>query len=85
MGWTLKHSQNAVAAKARKRMAEPDYSREPHRKVRMPRGRVRFTLTLEDHEIGDKMRLQPVLIAMARAVRFNGWPATLAAQKSVRL
>jgi hypothetical protein len=23
----------------------------------MPRGRVRFTLTLQDHQVGDKMRL----------------------------
>ena len=52
MGWTLKHSQNAVAAKARKRIAGPDFSNESRRKIRMPRGRVRFTLTIEDHQIG---------------------------------
>ena len=48
-----------LAAKAReaKRVAEPDFSNESRRKIRMPRGRVRFTLTLEDHQIGDKMRL----------------------------
>jgi hypothetical protein len=38
-------------------MAEPDFSGELNRKIRMPRGKVRFTLTLEDHQIGDKMRL----------------------------
>ena len=57
MQWTKRHSQNAIAAKARKRMAEPDFSNETRRKIRMPRGRVRFTLTLEDHQIGDKLRL----------------------------
>jgi hypothetical protein len=57
MRWTKRHSVNAVAAKARKRMAEPDFSNEPRRKVRVPRGRIRFTLTLEDHQIGDKIRL----------------------------
>ena len=57
MKWTKKHSLNAVAAKARKRMAGPDFGNESRRKIRMPRGRVRFTLTLEDHLIGDKMRL----------------------------
>jgi len=38
-------------------MAGPDLSNEPRRKIRIPRGRVRFTLILEDHHIGDKMRL----------------------------
>lgn len=39
MGWTKRHSQNAVAAKARLRieraLAEPEF--EPSRKVPMPR------------------------------------------------
>lgn len=57
MGWTLKHSANAVAAKARKRMAEPHFSDESRRKIRVPRGRIRFTLVLEDHRLKDKLRL----------------------------
>jgi hypothetical protein len=47
----------AVQAREKIRMAEPDFSGETRRKIRAPRGRVRFTLTLEDHQIGDKIRL----------------------------
>jgi hypothetical protein len=49
--------RKAVLAREKIRMAEPDFSNESRRKIRMPRGRVRFTLTLEDHQIGDKLRL----------------------------
>jgi hypothetical protein len=38
-------------------MTEPDFSNETRRKIRRPRGRVRFTLVLEDHKLRDKMRL----------------------------
>ena len=55
--YTDRDRQLATEARARIRMSEPDFSNETRRKIRMPRGRVRFTLTLEDHEIGDKMRL----------------------------
>jgi hypothetical protein len=55
--YTDKDRELAVAARARIRMSEPDFSNENRRKIRMPRGRVRFSLTLEDHQIGDKLRL----------------------------
>jgi len=47
----------ATKAREEKRMAEPDFSNDYRRKIKAPRGRVRFTLILEDHKIGDKMRL----------------------------
>jgi len=59
MRWTKRHSRNAVLAKARLRVeqAESEPATEPRRKVSIPRSKVRFTLTFEDHRIGDKLRL----------------------------
>jgi hypothetical protein len=55
--YTDRDRQLATHARARIRISAPDFSSASRRKVRMPRGRIRFTLTLEDHQIGDKMRL----------------------------
>lgn len=55
--YTDKDRQLATLARARIRMTEPDFSNEPCRKICRPRGRVRFTLVLEDHKLRDKMRL----------------------------
>lgn len=57
MTWTKRHSANAVAAKARKRMAEPVFTNEPRRKIRMPRSLARFRITIRDEKIGDSLTL----------------------------
>lgn len=57
MKWTKRHSQNAVAAKARKRM-NPDILVESYRRVRIPRrSRARFTIQIRDHKVGDSLTL----------------------------
>ena len=57
MKWTKRHSQNAVAAKARKRMASLEWN-EPRSKVRLPRrSRARFTVQIRDHLVGDSLTL----------------------------
>lgn len=59
MRWTKRHSQNAVAAKARKRMDRATAPTEtgPRRKVAMPRSNARFQLTIRDWQIGDSITL----------------------------
>ena len=49
--------KKAVAVRERKRMVELDFSDEPPRKVRIPRGKVRFRLTIRDEKIGDSLTL----------------------------
>jgi hypothetical protein len=56
MPCTTKHSRNAVAAKARNRMA-PSLRAERRRRVRIPRWRKRFTVQVRDHKIGDSLTL----------------------------
>lgn len=59
MRWTKAHSQNAVTAKERLRIARAlaPLKEERSNRVRVPTARVRFTLTIEDAKIGDKLRL----------------------------
>jgi len=59
MKWTKAHSHNAVAAKARRRLAEPEPEwTDPHRRVAVPRkGRARFTIQIRDHAVGDSLTL----------------------------
>ena len=59
MRWTKRHSQNAVAAKARKRVerATAQIEAGPSRKVAMPRSKARFQLTIRDWKIGDSITL----------------------------
>jgi hypothetical protein len=57
MKWTQQHSENAVAAKRRKRMAKPDLSSERVRKIRTPRSKARFQITIRDLKIGDSLTL----------------------------
>ena len=58
MNWTKQHSKNAVAAKARKRMAQDTGTDEKVRRVRMPRGgRARFTLQIRDNKTGESLTL----------------------------
>jgi hypothetical protein len=57
MKWTKRHSQNAIAAKARKRMA-PTLADEPTVRCRVPRrSRARFTIQIRDHAVGDSLTL----------------------------
>jgi len=60
MNWTKRHSQNAVAARARRRMAplEPPDSKEESLAVFKPRRRrARFTIQIRDHVVGDSLTL----------------------------
>ena len=60
MKWTKQHSQNAVAARTRKRVeqAEADPAKEPRRRIPVPRkSRARFTIQIRDHAVGDSLTL----------------------------
>jgi hypothetical protein len=47
----------ATAAREAKRLAEPYFSDEPRRKIRIPRSRTRFRITIRDEKIGDSLTL----------------------------
>lgn len=57
--WTKKHSRNAVAARARRRIERGEAATEAQRprNVRRPRGRARFWISIRDRKIGDSMTL----------------------------
>lgn len=58
MKWTKRHSQNAVAAKARRRMNPMGEPQARRYRVPMPRrARARFTLQIRDHLHGDSLTL----------------------------
>ncbi len=58
MTWTKLHSQNAVAARARKRIMPTTVSEERPSRCRVPRrSRARFTIQIRDHAIGDSLTL----------------------------
>ena len=58
MKWTERHSRNAVAARARRRMAESGPSPERARRTFKPRQpRARFTIQIRDHQVGDSLTL----------------------------
>ena len=58
MKWTKQHSLNAVAAKQRKRMAEPDFKNEVRTKIRMRRSKAKWQLQLRDLEHGDSLTVR---------------------------
>lgn len=61
MKWTKQHSQNAVAARARKRLESFNVESSTfnvQRSVPRPRrSRARFTLQIRDHAVGDSLTL----------------------------
>lgn len=58
MRWTKRHSQNAVAAKARRRMALIEWREETAGRAPVPRKRrARFTIQIRDHAVGDSLTL----------------------------
>jgi hypothetical protein len=57
MKWTKAHSRNAVAAKARKRMADLVIESESGALFRPPRSHARFRLQIRDLKIGDSLTL----------------------------
>jgi hypothetical protein len=62
MTYTKAHSQNAVAAKARRRIArataEDAPARAPRQRIPVPRqARAAITIQLRDHEVGDSLTL----------------------------
>ena len=60
MKWSKRHSHAAVAAKARKRIAEAtaDWTEPKGPRLRLPRrSRARFTVQIRDHSVGDSLTL----------------------------
>ena len=60
MRWTKTRSKHAVEAKERLRIARALAllkGEAATTRVRVPRSKVRFTLTIEDARIGDRLRL----------------------------
>ncbi len=60
MKWTKQHSENAVAARACRRIeqAEAMPQAEPKRRLAVPRKqRARFTIQIRDHAVGDSLTL----------------------------
>jgi len=57
MKWTVNHSRNAVAAKARKRMTEPDFKIEVQHRERCRRAKAKWRLQIRDLEHGDSLTL----------------------------
>lgn len=70
MKWTLEHSRRAVAAKARKRMAEPDWKKEVRGKVLIHRAKAKWRLQILDVEHGDSFTL--LLYRLPWPARFVG-------------
>lgn len=57
MKWNKRHAALAVAAKARKRLDQAEWT-EPAGKCRVPRKtRARFTIQIRDNQIGDSLTL----------------------------
>lgn len=57
MKWNKRHSRNAVAAKARKRMTL-EVMDDSVSKCKVPRrSRARFTIQIRDHAVGDSLTL----------------------------
>ena len=58
MKWTKRHAQNAVAAKARRRLAVLEPAPERHNHRCTPRQRLaRFTIQIRDHAVGDSLTM----------------------------
>jgi hypothetical protein len=70
MRWTKEHSRNAVLAKARKRMAEPDWKGEVRRKDLLRRAKAKWRLQIRDLERGDSLTL--LLYRLPWPARFVG-------------
>lgn len=70
MKWTKRHSANAVVAKARKRMAEPDWKLEARKKVLLRRAKAKWRLQIRDLEHGDSLTL--LLYRLPWPARFIG-------------
>ena len=58
MKWTQELSKKAVAAKARRRRMEPDWSKERSAKIRVRRSKAKWRLQLRDLEHGDSLTLR---------------------------
>ncbi len=70
MHWTKKHSRNAVAAKARTRMAEPDWKLEVRKKDLFLRAKAKWRIQIRDLERGDSLTL--LLYRLPWPARFIG-------------
>lgn len=70
MRWTKSHSDNAVAAKARKRLAESDWKLEVRRKDLLRRSKAKWRLQIRDLEHGDSLTL--LLYPLPWPARFVG-------------
>jgi hypothetical protein len=58
MSWNKELSKKAVAAKAKRRMTEPVWSKERPAKVRRRREKAKWRLQLRDLEHGDSLTLR---------------------------
>ena len=58
MSWNKELSKKAVAAKAKRRMTEPVWSKERPAKVRLRRSKAKWRLQLRDLEHGDSLTLR---------------------------
>jgi len=58
MRWTKEHSKKAIAAKARRRIMEPDWSEERPAKALLRRSKAKWRLQLRDLEHGDSLTLR---------------------------
>ncbi len=70
MKWTKQHSRNAVAAKARNRMAEPDWKLEVRKKLLIRRAKAKWRIQIRDLEHGDSVTL--LLYQLPWPARFVG-------------
>jgi hypothetical protein len=70
MKWTQQHSKNAIAAKARKRMSEPDCKNEVQHRERCRRAKAKWRLQIRDLERGDSLTL--LLYRLPWPARFVG-------------
>lgn len=70
MKWTREHSRRSVAAKARKRMTEPDFKDEVQHRERCRRAKAKWRLQIRDLEHGDSLTL--LLYQLPWPARFVG-------------
>lgn len=57
MNWTQQHSQNAVAARARKRLTVEPWTEPPGRAPVPRKRRAAITIQIRDHKAGDSLTL----------------------------
>lgn len=88
MKWTQRHSENAVRAKARKRLARlhAPVNVGPKRYVPHPRAKARFTIQITDHKHRDSLTMKLYALPWPdRWIVFNSERSTTQLVRSVAL